>query len=214
MILMSNMNFDNAGFLLSFFMLIGVIASSIRGAEKAISAQMDITGVILLAFVTSNGGGTIRDILLETRVFWLKDIYYVWITVIVGVTTFFLIRYRKSKLNYVEFKYFNVVIDSFGVATFALVGIQKALSFNYGITVVLVMSMLTSVGGGLIADIIANEVPVVLCTGLNLTVSVLVSFIYLILIHFMTSFHASLIAIMFTIIFKIISQKYDLNLPK
>ena len=209
-----DIDFNNSSLLLSLCMLVGIIAASIRGVEKAISAEMDFVGVVLVGCITANGGGTIRDIFLQTDVYWLQGVYYIWISLGVAVGSFFLIKYRKSKINYKEFKYFNVFLDAVAIAAFTLAGVQKSINFHYGITISLLLALITSAGGGLIADMIANKVPVVLCTGMNLTISAISCLLYFFLIRFMDAFNASTIIIVFAICAKLVQEKYTITIPK
>jgi uncharacterized membrane protein YeiH len=112
-------------------MICGVITSSISGALRAIESKMDITGAILLAFLTSNAGGTIRDIILGTQVFWIKDQFYIWITLIIGSLTFIIVYFEKQLIGRKKIHTLLIVTDAMGLAAFSLAGVEKSLVMEH-----------------------------------------------------------------------------------
>lgn len=202
--------------LLQFFMLFGVIAASISGAIRAIESKMDITGAILLAFITANAGGTIRDIILGSDIFWIRDQIYIWLTCIIGALTFIVIYYKGHMLGNRKINYILIVTDAMGIAAFSLAGVEKSLTFGQNHAVAVIMGVWTAIGGGIIADVISNRVPFVFTKELfYITVSFFGSICYLLLANFdISRTIAGIIAATFMIGLRLLSVRFKWNLPK
>lgn len=136
----------------------GVIVFALSGVILACRSKMDPIGMLVLAAVTGIGGGTIRDLVLGVRpVFWVTDPTYLWVilaTVCVSLVGFHYIH-RLSRG-------FLPVADAFGLALFTVIGTHKALLLGSSGTVAVLMGMMTGVAGGMIRDVLAQRVPMVL----------------------------------------------------
>ncbi len=201
-------------YLLYIFMICGVITSSISGALRAIESKMDITGAILLAFLTSNAGGTIRDIILGTTVFWIKDQFYIWITLIIGSLSFIIVYFEKQVIGRKKIHTILIVTDAMGLAAFSLAGVEKSLVMGQNDITAILMGVWTAIGGGIIADIISNRIPLVFSQELYITVAFFGAICYLTLINFSVihSF-ASVIAALLMILLRLYSVKYKWKFP-
>lgn len=199
--------------LLSAFMIIGVIAASINGSLRAIRAKMDMTGAILLSFFAANGGGTVRDLLLGTTVFWINDQFYIWLTLSIGVISFLFLSYKRSVLSSRLLYRFLLVTDAMGLAAFSLAGVEKAISLSQNATIAIMMGIWTAVGGGILADIVSNEIPVVLSKEIYITIAFIGSIFYLILCHITNGILAGMISATFMILFRLYSVKFNLSFP-
>jgi len=137
--------------------LIGIIAFAASGAMVAAKNKMDLFGGLVLAFVTGIGGGTVRDLLLDVPVFWLSQPHYLW-ACLAGflIVTIALLRFGQAPKATINF------VDAIGLAVFTILGAQKTLALDHNIAVAVIMGMLTGCGGGIIRDILANQVPSVL----------------------------------------------------
>lgn len=153
------------------FDIIGCIAFGISGAMIAIRAKMDLTGVILLAFLTGDGGGTIRDIILNTKVFWTATPILILIPMISGFLFYWVYgsKYTRSRL----FKQMLLFFDTAGLAAFTAGGASKALFLHQNWLVSIMMGTLTAVGGGLMRDMLAQKVPFILKSKFYLTPTLL-----------------------------------------
>ncbi|MCE3268735.1 MAG: hypothetical protein K0R49_987, partial [Burkholderiales bacterium] len=181
--------------LLQCFMLFGVAAASISGAIRAIESKMDITGAILLAFITASAGGTIRDIILNSQVFWIREQIYIWLTCIIGAATFIFIYYKGRILGNRKINFILIVTDAMGIAAFSLAGVEKALALGQNNSIAIIMGVWTAIGGGVIADVISNRVPLVFTQELlYITVAFFGSVCYLILASNINHPAASIIA--------------------
>ena len=136
----------------------GVVVFALSGVILACRSRMDPFGMLVLAAVTGIGGGTLRDLILGVRpVFWVDDPTYLWVilaTVGLSVVGFHYIH-RLSRV-------FLPVADAFGLALFTVIGTHKALLNDAPATVAVLMGVLTGVAGGMIRDVLARRVPMVL----------------------------------------------------
>ncbi len=119
---------------------------------------MDPFGVMVLGSVTAIGGGTIRDMALgATPVFWITDTTYIWVIIVTCIATMMLVRHPRRLPWYVL-----PVCDAIGLAVFVGIGVEKALMFQDSYLIAVIMGVLTGCGGGIIRDVLAREVPMVL----------------------------------------------------
>lgn len=137
--------------------LIGIAAFSITGVIAAGKKDMDIFSIVLLGVVTALGGGTLRDIILDSNpVFWIADLTYLWVSLIAAVATFFGIR-LISRL----FKLF-LYIDAFGLALFTVLATENTINLGFGSTIAVLMGLITGITGGMVRDILTGRMPLLL----------------------------------------------------
>lgn len=208
-----NNHIEEINRLLNAFMIIGVFAAAINGVLRAIRARMDIAGAILLSFLTANGGGTIRDLLLGTTVFWIKEQFYIWLTLSIGILSFIIMYNKRHVISSSSVYKFLLITDSMGLAAFSLAGVEKAQSCHQNMTIAIMMGVWTAVGGGIIADIASNEVPVVLTKEIYATIAFLGSVMYFVLNNIINSTVAGIISAIFMIAFRLYSVKKGLKYP-
>ncbi|HAS63514.1 MAG TPA: hypothetical protein DCS35_13720 [Vibrio sp.] len=138
--------------------LFGTAIFAISGVLLAGRLKMDPFGVIVLGSVTAIGGGTIRDMSLgATPVFWITDTNYLWVIFITCVATMLIVR-RPKRLAW----WILPVCDAVGLAVFVGIGVEKAMMFQDSALVAIIMGVITGCGGGIIRDVLAREVPMVL----------------------------------------------------
>lgn len=147
---------------------LGTFVFAIAGALAAAQKRLDIGGFVLLAFVTGVGGGTLRDVLLNRPgVFWAREPIYIALCVAGAVLTWFAVErigaYRRLLLW----------SDALGLALFAVIGAGIALSEGARPIVAALMGAVTATGGGVIRDIIRNELPLVLHRDVYITAALL-----------------------------------------
>jgi uncharacterized membrane protein YeiH len=141
---------------------LAVAVCAITGVLAAKNKQVDLFGVVVLALVTAAGGGTLRDLVLGVRPFWIVDSTFVLNAVLVGIATFLVARLCEMPRPLL------LVADAFGLALFTIVGAEKALALSGSNTVAVVLGVVTGVAGGMIRDVLTGEVPLVLRTGIYL----------------------------------------------
>lgn len=133
----------------------GTIVFAISGIRLASTKQMDWFGAFFVGFVTAVGGGTVRDLMLDLPPFWMVNSIYITCAIIAMAVV---VLYRKIlvRLNYTFFTF-----DTIGLALFTVVGIEKTLQCGYPYWVAAVMGLITGSVGGIIRDILINEIPLV-----------------------------------------------------
>jgi uncharacterized membrane protein YeiH len=130
---------------------------AVSGSLAAGRKQMDFFGVIVLALVTALGGGTLRDVLLNSGpVFWVSDHYYLYVVVSVPPVVFLLVKRYAISENVL------LLLDAFGLAVFTVVGTVKAFNVTGSIIIAVIMGVMTGVAGGIIRDLLSKEVPLIL----------------------------------------------------
>ncbi len=136
--------------------ILGTISFAISGVLVAMDKKLDVFGVFIIAFVTAVGGGTLRDILIgNTPVGWMQDSIYVF--VIFGAVIF-AILFRK-RLKYFRRSLF--LFDTIGIGLYTMVGIEKGLHAGLLPIMCIALGTMTASFGGVIRDILCNEIPVI-----------------------------------------------------
>jgi uncharacterized membrane protein YeiH len=136
----------------------GTLVFAIEGAMAAVNGNLDLIGIMTLAFCTALGGGIIRDTLLGALPpAALRDWRYPAIALGAAVLVFFLHSYvREVPVPAIQ------ILDAAGLAIFAIAGTEKALQYNMNPLVAVLLGTITGVGGGTIRDVLLNQVPNVL----------------------------------------------------
>ncbi|MFA0141142.1 TRIC cation channel family protein [Vibrio kanaloae] len=138
--------------------LFGTAIFAISGVFVAGRLKMDPFGVAVLGSVTAIGGGTIRDMALgATPVFWITDTTYLWVIITTCLLTMIIVR-RPKRLAW----WILPVCDAIGLAVFVGIGVEKALIYQDSALVAIIMGVITGCGGGIIRDVLAREVPMIL----------------------------------------------------
>lgn len=143
--------------LLYYLDIFGIIVFALSGAIMAGRYKLDPFGVVVLASVTAVGGGTIRDVILQTPVFWVEKPYYLYVILVTSLLTIVLIRQPKRIP-----KRFLLMADALGLVLFAVLGTQKSLHLGAPIPVAIVLGTVTGVAGGMIRDVLCNVIPMLL----------------------------------------------------
>ncbi len=150
---------------------IGVFVFAISGGIVAVRKDMDLFGVIVLAFLPAIGGGTLRDLILDVPVFWLADGATLLLALAGGLAAFVLHRPLEA------FRPLRWA-DAIGMALFAVTGAAKAAELGHGLSVVLIMGVMTASAGGLLRDVVANQEPLLLKQDIYATAALLGSLVY------------------------------------
>lgn len=190
---------------------IGIFVFALTGALKARTHKMDIFGAVVLAFATAYGGGTIRDLLIGIKpVNWVND-YLALGLVLSAVIIIFLFDTNMSK-----FKRTIFFTDAIGIGLFTAAGIEMSLAANINTGYAVIMGVISATFGGLIADIISNEVPNLLRRGeLYATACLAGGLIYIYLIELGIPKDINLfICVTLVVTLRIISKWKRLRLPE
>lgn len=135
---------------------LGVIAFALSGIIEAARKHFDLVGVVMVAAIAAFGGGTLRDVLLDRRpFFWAEQEFWLWALIAVGLVLPFFF-----KANHIEFTEKAMLIpDAFGLGIFAAGGTHIALQTGATPMVAVVMGVITATVGGVLRDVLVNEVP-------------------------------------------------------
>ncbi|MCL1050196.1 trimeric intracellular cation channel family protein [Shewanella abyssi] len=193
-----------------FFDLCGTSVFALSGALAAGRHKMDPFGVIVLASVTAIGGGSIRDAILgATPVFWIQDPNYIIVILTTVLLTFIFVRKPKRVP-----KYIFPVADALGLALFTIIGAEKALSLELGGMIAVVMGLITGVGGGIIRDLLCQQVPMVLRTEIYATASIIGGICYSVSLYWgVPDMFALLFAMATALIIRLAAIRWHLSLP-
>lgn len=198
--------------LLLFCDIVGTIAFGISGTLVAIENDMDISGAMALAFVTGNGGGTMRDLILDCPVFWTVDYVFILLTLIASVCIFYFYYYFPKPIQSKLFKGVLNGVDMLGLIAFTVGGTAKALDLDQLWIVAVMMGALTAVGGGVMRDVLAQKIPVIFRGELYVTPTIVGSIFYVGLEKMSTGM-AVLVAAMSIVFFRLMSIFYHWHLP-
>jgi len=134
--------------------LVGVFVFALSGASLAVRRGFDVVGMAALATATGLGGGMVRDVLLgDTPPAALRDQLYLLVPLV--ATAIVVVGHRAIEALHRPV----LVFDAGGLALFCVVGTAKALAFGLGLVASVLMGVLTAVGGGVLRDVLAQEVP-------------------------------------------------------
>ena len=191
-----------------WFDLIGVAVFAVSGTLLAYDKKMDGFGVVVLATVTAIGGGTVRDVILDVPVFWLHDQSYFWaILLSVFVTTRLINKQRSISLNALQ------VADAFGLAFFAVMGTQKAMLAGMPDTTAIIMGVITACFGGVIRDVLAGNMPMLLKGELYAIACIAGGIVYTLSISLgLVTEVAMILAMLMTLSLRLAAMKWKLTL--
>ena len=189
--------------------LIGIVVFAFTGVLAAGHKQMDLFGAVVLACVTATGGGTIRDMILNIPVFWLQDSYYLWLAAGTGIISFYLIRYLQVPMRLL------MIADAMGLAVFVVIGTQKVLELGHSPAIAMVMGVMTGTFGGLIRDILAGDIPLLLRREIYATAALSGSAVLVILDASgkLPGELVAAIAILVTLTIRLAALKWNLSAP-
>jgi len=133
----------------------GTFAFAISGIRLASAKRFDWFGAYVVGLVTAIGGGTTRDLLLNVTPFWMLQPSYLIVTAVALISVILFGKYL-IRLNNTFF-----IFDAVGLGLFVVVGIEQTLDAGFPFWVAIVMGMITGSVGGIIRDILINEVPLI-----------------------------------------------------
>ena len=168
--------------------LIGTVVFAITGALAAKEHKMDVFGMFILAFVTGVGGGTLRDMMIgSTPVFWMKNPFNI-LMIVLGVVL--PIVFKKMS----EWKKSILFFDAIGLGVFTVIGVEKGIDFGLHPVIAVALGAVTGCFGGLIRDILRNQIPAVLHKEIYATASLTGGIMFFVLNYL--GFHSDLVAVL------------------
>ena len=192
--------------MLIFTDIVGIIAFAISGFIVGVRNRLDLLGITITSFLTALGGGILRDVLAKKNIYAFND-YLPGILVLSVIVIGILFKFYKYDF---EKKGIFIISDSIGLVSFSVSGALVGINAGFNIFGVVFLSLITAVGGGMIRDVLINQVPFVLKENFYGSVSVLVA-VYLYL--FGNGTGNILSVLIFGIMIRIFAHKKNWKLP-
>ncbi|KGO94935.1 trimeric intracellular cation channel family protein [Flavobacterium subsaxonicum] len=187
----------------AFFAISGALAANKKSTP-------DWFGVTFIGFITAIGGGSLRDVLLGSYpIVWVKDVYFIY-AILVGTVLASIFYKTLHKLRKTLF-----LFDTLGIALFTIVGTEKALSLGAGPETAAMMGMFSAVMGGVLRDMLTQEVPIIFHKEIYATACLAGALLYLMLHYFGISRNINFwLSGSLIVAIRILAVRYNLSLPK
>ncbi len=192
--------------------ILGIIAFTISGFLVGARNHLDILGLIIAASLTALGGGIVRDTILSVTPFAFKTLYP---ATALFTVIFFALLLKIHKYDSIEKRWLFVVSDTIGLVAFSITGALLAINAEYNFFGVIILSFITAMGGGVIRDILINQVPAILISDFYGSISVIVSVLLLFLhVSDLLNQTSILLVAIFSIALRLVAYKQKWQLPK
>ena len=190
--------------------LVGTFVFAISGSLAVREKEHDLFGAGFTGFITAIGGGTLRDILLDSYpLVWIGDIHFLY-AILLGILASFIFSSTLSKLRKTFF-----LFDTLGIGFFTVLGVEKALSLGVRPEIAAIMGMFSAVMGGVIRDTLTNEIPVLFRKEIYASACLIGAAFYLVFNYFGLERNYNLLISMSIIIsIRLIAMRYKLSLPR
>jgi uncharacterized membrane protein YeiH len=189
--------------------ILGTFSFAVSGAFFAMEKKLDPFGVLILSFVTAIGGGTLRDIMIgNLPVGWLRNETATVVIFIGAIGSMFFSQWLK-KINATLF-----LFDALGLGLFTILGIEKGMELHFSVGVCIALGTITASFGGVIRDVLLNNVPLLFHKEIYALASIIGGIFYYVLKQ--TPLHddaAKIICILLILIIRLLAVKYKLSLP-
>lgn len=192
--------------------ILGIVAFTLSGFLVGVRNNLDLLGLIISASLTALGGGVVRDVILDRTPFAFNE-YYPAITVISTIAIAFAFRlYHREQI---ERQWLFVISDTIGLVAFSITGALLAIAADFNFFGVIILSFLTAIGGGVLRDILINQVPAVLVSDFYGSIALIVSILLLLLVSlgWMGTFGVASVA-GFAVILRLLAYLKQWHLPK
>ncbi len=188
--------------------LLGTFAFAISGIRLASRKHIDWFGAYIIGLATAIGGGTIRDVLLYVTPFWMLDGKYFLTT---GVALLATLLFKEKLFRWGQTLF---LFDAIGLGLFTIVGISKSIAAGLPFWVCIVMGTITGSAGGVIRDVLLNDVPLLFRKDIYALACVAGGVVYFICHHFyLPTSVTELIAALTVILTRVVAQKFHIQLP-
>ena len=153
--------------------MLGTASFAISGALAAMRSRLDVFGILVITFATAVGGGTIRDVIIgNTPVSWLKDQQTITIIFLSYLLTLLFWRYLR------RFNKTLAVFDAVGLGFATVVGLQRGIDAQLGPSICITLGMVSGCFGGVVRDVLLNEIPLVFRKDIYASASLLGGMLY------------------------------------
>jgi len=190
--------------------VLGTISFAMSGSFAAMQKRFDPFGVLIIAFVTSVGGGTVRDLLLDVPVFWMHDLLAVSLIFFTAIFTMIF------KLIEKKFQVTLFIFDSLGLGLFTIIGVQKGLNADLHPVIGVVLGTITGCFGGIIRDILLNRIPLIFRKEIYATAAIAGGIVYILLRNFsgLSEEINQILTILLIVSIRTLAVKYHWQMPK
>lgn len=142
--------------------IVAILVGAFSGFVEARRQRMDVVGIFIVAFITAFGGGTLRDILLDKRpLFWVEHQEYAILIFVLALAAAPVLRTLRRMIS----ERLIIVADALGLGLFSIAGVSQALAMGMPLFIASMMGVITGIFGGVLRDVICNEVPMVMRDG-------------------------------------------------
>ncbi len=194
--------------LLNVIEFLGTFAFAISGIRHAAAKHFDWFGGFVCGVAVAIGGGTLRDVMLGVTPFWMTSSIYLVCTFIAQI---FVIVFARS-LKRLDNTWF--LFDTLGLALFTIAGLQKTLDCGHPFWVAIIMGCMTGAAGGVVRDVLLNNVPVIFQKEIYAMASIIGGFAYWGMIEAGLDMTLSvIIAFLLICLIRILAVKYHISLP-
>lgn len=188
---------------------VGTFAFAISGIRHAAAKNFDWFGGFVCGIAVAIGGGTIRDVMIGVTPFWMTSSIYIICTVLAQL---FVIVFSKF-LKRLDNTWF--VFDTLGLALFTIAGIQKSLAYDFPFWVAIIMGCMTGSAGGVIRDVLLNNVPIIFQKEIYAMASILGGLLYWILISLGVDVSITVVSCFLVVcVIRFLAVRYHLSLPR
>ena len=192
--------------------IIGIVSFAISGFLIAVHKKLDILGIFIASFLTAFGGGMIRDVIANKTPYIFTNTLP--IALVVGTLVISII-FKLHKINDLEGKTAFVITDTIGLASFAISGALIAIEAQFNFIGIILLSLLTAIGGGTLRDVVINRIPAVLISDFYGAIAIIMSFVIITVHYFYELNNITLLAIfIFGIILRLVAYYQNWHLPK
>lgn len=202
---------------MNWVFLVGTVAFTLSGYLVGARKQLDLLGVVILAVLTAVGGGIIRDLMLNRTplVFYSSDAWYLRPLFVIAVTLAVATAVHLHRWRHRTLAALLTIADSLGLVAFSLAGAAAALDHGFNLFGTTLLAFVTAIGGGIVRDVLINEVPSILREDFYGTVAVLVGAILFGLHWYRIDYttHAPLI-LAAGVALRLFAHRADFRLPK
>jgi len=190
--------------------IIGTFSFAVSGAFAAMEKKLDPFGVLIISFATAIGGGTIRDVLIGSfPVAWLTNANAAWAIFAGAMASLFFGRHLKL-IHRLLF-----LFDALGLGLFTMIGLQKALAFHLSSPICIALGTITGCFGGVLRDIMLNNVPLIFHKEFYASASILGASSYFLFVGLNCSDDvASILAMFVIVLIRLLAVRYNWSLPK
>lgn len=196
--------------MLLIFYLIAITAEAMTAALAAGRRDMDWVGVCVIACITALGGGSVRDVLLgHYPLVWVAHPEYLWMTAGAALFTAFTARMMRHL-----HKLF-LALDALGLVTFTVLGCQIGIDMGLPVTIILLSGMLTGCAGGVLRDILCNDIPLLFRKEMYASVSMVTGGLYMAAIHYELPELASMLVPMgIGLVLRFLALRFNWQMPQ